>query len=586
MRMAKHTDTPGGSWPLVEELLERGDPDFVDELRKITDADRLGAFASPWYDDPRPTARRFLLDYLSRPLNALRHEPLVKRLFKRAEKAEDDEVMAAFLLALDRSVRRVKRKRFRWDRETRASWHEEVLAVPPGTAMPRPKHPRPHPQFETLRLFSVRTRAYLRRRAWRYFRLLGQRDVTRYLAAIGPLLKKYTDEDTATGLALLDNWGLVHILYHHSPVLISKASGWVLAPERTLAELQPAPLFPEAWRTVPDVLLSLLEEARCRPVRQWAIFLLKRNHRDMLARLPAEKLVAWLGHKAPEMVALAAEVLRGGADLGRVRFDRWLTLLDTDIQQTLDLLAGLMADHFPAERVPVGAAVAMACKRQKVLARLGFDWLRRKSITGEDDCRALFGLREAEADDLRPEMIAWARGVLAASPDFQPEWVLEFLDHRHADVRAAGWKWLREDGRVRENVLIWQRLLESPFDDVRLQLVAHLEERAPAERQVPDRGRLDPEMVRLLWASVLLNVHRGSRQKPWVVRQMVERLTRKPEEAGVLLPILAVALRSVRGPEWRAGLAGIVTLAERHPELEPQVRAAFPELRLQPLLPS
>ena len=97
--MAKQADTPGGSWPLVEELLERGDPDFVTELRKITDADRLGGFAVRWYDDPRPTARRFLLDYLSRPLNALRHEPLVKRLFKLAEKREDDEVMAAFLLA-------------------------------------------------------------------------------------------------------------------------------------------------------------------------------------------------------------------------------------------------------------------------------------------------------------------------------------------------------------------------------------------------------------------------------------------------------------------------------------------------------
>ena len=36
-----------GNWLVVQELLERGDPAFVDELRKITDADALGAFAAP-----------------------------------------------------------------------------------------------------------------------------------------------------------------------------------------------------------------------------------------------------------------------------------------------------------------------------------------------------------------------------------------------------------------------------------------------------------------------------------------------------------------------------------------------------------
>jgi hypothetical protein len=400
------------------------------------------------------------------------------------------------------------------------------------------------------------------------------------LKAIAPLLREYTDADTATGLALLDNWGLVHILYHHSPVLIAKANGWILAPDRNLTELQPAPMFDAVWKTVPDTLAALLEEAHSRVVRQWAIFLLKRDHRDTLARLPLEKLVGWLGHKAPEMVALAAEVLRRGSDLGRIGLEHWFSLLETDNQQTLELLAGLMADHFPLPRVSILASVEMACKRQKVLAQLGFDWLKQKTFTSEDDYRALFGLREAESEPHRSTMMAWARGVLATAPMFEPEWVLELLDHRHEDVRAEGWNWLREDGRIRDNVIIWQRLLESPYDDVRLMLVGHLEERASPEQTIPDRGRLDPEMVRLLWATVLLNVHRGSRQKPWVVRQMVERLTRKPEEIAVLLPMLAVALRSVRGPEWRVGLAGVVTFVEKHPELSDQIATAFPELRM------
>ena len=99
----------GGDWLLLQEQLERGDPEFVDRLREFADADALGTFAERWYTEPSPNARRLLLAYLERPLNAFRHEALVKRLFKHAEAAGDDAVMARFLVALDRSIRRVMR---------------------------------------------------------------------------------------------------------------------------------------------------------------------------------------------------------------------------------------------------------------------------------------------------------------------------------------------------------------------------------------------------------------------------------------------------------------------------------------------
>src|SRR5262249_25440093 len=98
--------TSGGDWLVLHELLERGDPEFVDRLRTIADADALGAFAERWYANSSPNARRLLLAYLERPLNAYRHEALVKRLFKRAEAAGDDAVMARFIVAFDRSIRR------------------------------------------------------------------------------------------------------------------------------------------------------------------------------------------------------------------------------------------------------------------------------------------------------------------------------------------------------------------------------------------------------------------------------------------------------------------------------------------------
>src|SRR5262245_5344514 len=118
------------NWLVLEEMLERGDPAFVDALRDQTDADQLGKFAAKWFNDRRREARRLLLEYLERPLNAYRHESLAKRLFKLAEKAGDDEVMGRFLVALDRSVRRRQKKKYRYDWRTRESWEEETIAVP------------------------------------------------------------------------------------------------------------------------------------------------------------------------------------------------------------------------------------------------------------------------------------------------------------------------------------------------------------------------------------------------------------------------------------------------------------------------
>src|SRR3954465_8090817 len=71
-----------GDWLVFEELLERGDPSFVERLRAFHDAETLAGFAARWHGDRRSASRRLLLEYLDHPLDAYRHEPLVKRLFK------------------------------------------------------------------------------------------------------------------------------------------------------------------------------------------------------------------------------------------------------------------------------------------------------------------------------------------------------------------------------------------------------------------------------------------------------------------------------------------------------------------------
>jgi hypothetical protein len=684
------------SWLLLEELLERGDSAFVAELRKIHDADRLGTFVSRWFADQRPWARQFLFDYLNQPLNAYRHEALVKRLFKLAEKAGDDALMARFLVAFDRSVRRVKsdrrqyvnrafqtradaqawmrqlneagadyvnlrdvggrfqvhgvwqRLRPRWENRqvaTRAAaealvaqWKKEGAAhtniydhggeymvtatlagesvrCQDGSTMPRDKqltfrNPRTgaevrftdlqsrfglktwprsldglpnrlRAKLEKLRLFSVHTRNYLRRRTWRYFRKLGKEKPERYVPALTEGLKLYADTDVADGLALLDNWGLIHALFHQSPALVAKTTGWTLAPERSLAELAPAPIYEPLWLEAPRALLDLMVNARCRPVRQWAIKLIGRDPAAVLKHLPLDELLNLLAHEDDEVVTLVGGALERAPGLATVPLARWLALLERPNASAVDVICSLMARSVRPEQVPFADVVRLAMSRPVPVARLGAAWLRGKIPQTEEECRALLGLAEAQAEPIRAEIVRWARQLLSATSYFRPEWVLEYLDSRHEDVRDQGWRWLQDEPRTRDNVLLWRRLLESPYDDVRLKLVADLERRtSQSEHALSERVALDPVLVRFLWASVLLNIYRGNRRKPAVVAQIVRRLDQRPDDARELLPILSVALRSLRGPEWRAGLGGVVQAVVRRPELEGEVRTLFPELRI------
>ncbi len=387
----------------------------------------------------------------------------------------------------------------------------------------------------------------------------------------------YQDNDVADGLELLDNWGLMHILFHRSPVLIAKNNGWTVAPDRKLGDLSPTPIFEEHWAKVPRVLLQLVRDAKCRTVRQWAIFFLRRG--NVLASLTAEELLSLLSHQDADVALLAADALPHVSGLEYLGFERWLAVLEDANAVTLDMVCALLAKHWAADRVTLEQAVRLACRRPVPIARLGLSWLEQKTPASEADCKMLLGLAQAESERVRGDAVRWLWQVLSRSPHFQPGWVLELLDCRHADVRAEGWQWMHAEPRAANDVDLWRRLLESPYDDVRLKLIAALEQRTGKEPTGPLTGALDAEMVRFLWASVLLNIQRGNRAKPVAVTQMVRRLRRHSGEAPLLLPILSVALRSIRGPEWRAGLAAVMELIEREPGLEPLVRQTFPELK-------
>jgi hypothetical protein len=289
--------------------------------------------------------------------------------------------------------------------------------------------------------------------------------------------------------------------------------------------------------------------------------------------------IGLLGHEDPEVVGLAADVLDQFEGLETLSVDRWLSLAESTHPEVLGTLCELIGRHVRPEQVTLEQAARLAGLRPLPVARLGFSWLQAMALRGPADFRAVLTLVEAECEPLRPEILRWLRETLGAAPDLEASTILEFLDSRHADVRLEGWSWFRSEPRVRDDVETWRRLLESPYDDIRLALVAELESRSSGDDPSKVGRELDPEGLRQLWASALLNVHRGGRAKPAVVRQLLRRLEENPGDAPALLPLLGVALRSVRGPERRAGLVAVVRLVEARSEVEPLVRSSFPELQ-------
>lgn len=593
---------------------EAGDPSFVDAIRRFHDADALAGFAATWLDDPRPEARRLLFEYLDRPLNAFRHEGLVKRLFKRAEAAGDDLLMARFLVLFDRSNRRARSL-------PGGLGAEETLVQPRGTTMPRdrmvavPRRPgpsqtagEPRPDWaarlkldwagelkradvrdlpealaglEAFRLFSPATRAYLGRRAWRYFRKLGREHPGRYVAAACEALVLYRDEDTADGPALLDRRGLVHLLFHHHPAMEERAAGYVVRPGRSTAELEPAPIYRELWAQAPEAVAGLLATTRSTVVRHWAASLVEADPDRHCFALPPGDWLDLLGHADPRVAALAAERLDEAGGLEDVGVDRWVALVaSTDDPDALESLCGSMARNVDASRATLAQAVALAGLKPLPAARLGFSWLQGREI-GPGDLRGVLGLVGAACDAQRPAMLGWLRGVVAGSPGFEPSMVVAFLDSPHSDARREGWDWFRSDPRAGDDVESWRKLLESPHADVRLALLKELEARAGRPDDPTRIGRgLDPEALRQFWANLLLDPRMGSRARPLAVRQVVRRLETVPGEGPELFPLLVAALRSGRGPERRSGLAAIVRLIEALPEFEAMARSGVAELQI------
>jgi hypothetical protein len=592
------------SFLLIEEYFSREDDRFLPALRdagwqgesKAT-IKRLAAFADRWKTDPRPWARRQILDYLGLPLNAPLHQPVVKRLFKECEKRGDDALMGAFLVAFDTLIRRVRKTRWKWDYQARAAAEVEEWVVRRNT-MPTSLHISWKPKLDRrgARLFSYRTRSYLRRRAWRYFRKIGALAIggdgridgpkaQKYLAAVTALLARYTDDDLKTGENILDSWCLLQICFRGSPVLRFTPHHAHLVEGRSLGELAAAPRFPALWKTLAgaEALLTFLSTANARLVRVWARQLLAREHAAFLRDLAPARLFALLESEDEEVQQFAAELLKNLSGLEELPITDWLRLLDTKNELALETLVAALREKVAPERFSIEQLVDLATRRPAAVARLGLDFLKPCAFTTPTELDLAARLSQARSPAVAGAIARFGLSVVAAPSIYNVDRVAPFFDALEKSVRTAAWEIMAPGTPAYDDPALWARLMESPYDDIRLALVDRLETRRDSAPP-PALTRAGPAALAAIWTAVLLNIHRGGRQKLRALHQISRELLAHSAHADTLLPIMAVAIRSVRVPEARVGLAALVTVMARRPELAPLIERHLPEMKLLPTL--
>lgn len=554
----------GASSLLLDEHFASGDGRFVDEVLASENAKRLKALAQRWYEDTRPFAREALHRYIDDGCDRPHHRPLVKALFKMAERAGDDDTMGRFLVAFDRLLARRMTTRQTWDYQKKA--YVKHVSIDPDTKIPLTS------KSEQLPRFSRRTRRYLQRRAFRYFRRLGYKDAPRYGRALRAALALYRDEHLDQAQKLLDAWGLLHALYGRSPVLSRVPRGIVVAPGRSLSELSAAPIHPDAWKDCLGDLVTLVKKAQSRTVRSFALELLQSDYAGSLHKIPILRLRALLLSPNEEVQTFAAELLRGARDIHLLPIADWLELLTIETPTVLGIICDLVAKHVSPSRLSLADCVALGCQRPAPVAELGLAWAKTKKLTGEADLVTLLGFAKAESPAVRDKAAEWVAEALEKSLATMPVHVRELLDSKFGDVRGRAMDLMVRDARFRDTPLLWAALAESPYDDVRAFLVRHVEKRS---------GALPEGSLRHVWATVLLGISRGSRAKRKALSQVAAAVAKTPEKADDLLPLFAIALRSVRAPERRAALTAVAVAASRSPALQSAIAAKLPEIRIE-----
>ena len=551
-----------GSALLIDLYFETGDERFVAEVLCFDGAKKLAGLAKPWFDDARPFARRALIAYIDDGCTRAEHKALVKRLFKFAEAARDHELMAHFMVAFDRLTRRTLRAvSGSYDSVNRRWLPIMGLAADP---LVRERLETDESASEFTRV----TRRYLTRRAFRFFRRIGYRDPNAYRRGVLLALELYRDEHLSSVGRLLSAWGLLHVLYGRSPILVRNPKGITIASGHTLAELTPEPIFSVAWDHVFDDVFGLLMHAQSRPVRSWALSLLRARYSAKLDGLGFVQVKSLVLSSSEEAQLLGVELFVRLPGLEQASLSDWLELLGAENLEVLAAVCERATTIVSGARLSLSQCVELALSPAAPLAALGLVWLKEKHITNEQELASCLRLCYAKVAVVRADGAAHNARLLRTLPFVRPEHVREMCDAAHVEVRGHALGAVSE--RFPDELSLWSALCESPYPDVRSFVLAQ------AERFRLQTASTLPHLL----GTVMFALSGAAADKRRVAREIAARVAAKPAEAETLLPLLRVTLKSVHPAERTLTLSALVKVAHQRDSVRELLRAGFPELNI------
>ncbi len=568
----------------MRERFESANERFLDEVMACTSSKALAELSDQWYQDKRAFARTTLLRYIDEGCNKQFHRPLVKRLFKLAECAGDDEVIAHFVYAFDRFLRR-RKQTIRWWDASQGGYREEIVLRHDSNI---PEHARSVAQsefryfdrklgefrnitisFDCETVFTRRTRRYLQRRAFRYLRKIGLTDPIRYNKAVCISLALYRDDDIPSIAALMDSWSLTHIMYGCSPFLQRLPHGIVFKQEYSFADICFVPIFEESWKFGFHSIIKLLENAKCTFVAQFSIEMLKLHHSKTLNEIPFAHIRSFLFSPLKQVREFGFNLLQCMSNPETLSASDWLSLSEINDDNLISSCSSMIAKSIDFRNVTLDSCISLASSINLPFAELGLSWIKKKPIATQDFVSRLFALFDAPIDIVRIKASKWIYLTLQNSPLVTPELILNGLDSRFIDTRELFMNWMQDEDRFRDNQIIWSALAESPYDDIRKFLAKHL---ALREKQLPLNS------LQHIWASTILAINRGAKAKKLALYQLTERILAHPTNAEALLPLLRISLRSSRPAEQRIAMHAICSILVKNPDIGQIIRRIIPEL--------
>ena len=296
-------------------------------------------------------------------------------------------------------------------------------------------------------------------------------------------------------------------------------------------------------------------------------------HPNLLLTLDPDDLLALLQSPNPEVQRFAANALENAPGLATLGMDVWKRLLTIDEPTVLQAVCDAFDNHVADDRLSTQDCVGLACARQAPVARLGTERLKRRTMQPADH-DALTALCDASAEVVQEELATFALDQLGSDAAYETDRIMLFLDATKPRIRRTAWDWMQAHARAHSDATLWARLAETPYGEMRTRVVDALQRLHARAIDGPGRTRL--------WTGVLLDIHRGSRQKPKAIAQLCDALVDGSGSADELVPVLAVAVRSVRRPEMRAGLSGLVRVLDARPDLAPLLAEHFPHVTIAP----